>query len=70
MFRLLGILFLCWALLDFGLDKYGHVDLYRDWLGVALPGSFNAFRAIIAGIIGAGLFKLGDTAGKARPVAE
>ena len=35
-FRLLGILFLCWALLDFGLDKYGHVDLYRDWLGVAL----------------------------------
>jgi hypothetical protein len=60
-FKILGGALIAWAVADFGLSYMG-TDVWYDWLGIQLPEVIYRFSAIIVGVIGGAIWKLGDSA--------
>ncbi len=67
-FKILGGALIAWAVADFGLSYMG-TDVWYDWLGIQLPEVIYRFSAMIVGVIGGVVWKLGD-AGEAEEGAE
>jgi hypothetical protein len=60
-FKILGGALIAWAVADFGLSYLG-TDVWLDWLGIQLPEAIYRFSAIIVGVIGGAIWKLGASA--------
>ncbi len=59
-FKILGGALIAWAVADFALSYMG-TDVWLDWLGIHLPEVIYRFSAIIVGVIGGVIWKLGDS---------
>jgi hypothetical protein len=59
-FKIIGGALIAWAIADFGLSYMG-TDVWYDWLGIQLPEAIYRFSAIIVGVIGGAIWKLGGS---------
>jgi hypothetical protein len=68
-FKIVGGALIAWAIADFGLSYMG-TDVWYDWLGIQLPEAIYRFSAIIVGVIGGAIWKLGDSSDADEGPAE
>jgi hypothetical protein len=60
-FKIIGGALIAWAVVDFG-SSYMGTDVWSDWLGIQLPEVIYRYSAMIVGVIGGVIWKLGDAA--------
>ena len=58
MLKIIGGLIVAWSVLDWGLS-WMSIDLYNI-IGIKVPDSIYSFTPLITGIIGGGVYSLGE----------